>query len=137
SGQPFIGKAGHYLWGNLKRIGLDRDDFRIANVLSCRPPGNKLVGQGYELDAIDHCAPLLDATIKEYGDLSRASGRTPVILTLGRTPFKRIMDLNERVHAKLLKLDYYCYPFWSDRYSAWVIAAPHPSYLMRGNHHLL
>lgn len=43
AGIAFVGKSGYYLWNALRRVGLERDDFRIANVLSCRPPNNKLV----------------------------------------------------------------------------------------------
>jgi len=35
SGLPTVGRAGQYLWRELKRIDLERDDFRIHNVLSC------------------------------------------------------------------------------------------------------
>jgi uracil-DNA glycosylase family 4 len=129
SGQQFVGKAGHYLWGNLKRVGLERSDFRIANVISCRPPNNRLVRQPYEMAAIERCRPNLDAAIAEV--------RPKVILTLGQTAFKRVLGLSDYVHATLLKLDYWCYPFWSDTYSAWVIASPHPYDVMKGQHHLV
>jgi DNA polymerase len=40
-GVPFVGAAGQLLSKLLAGIGLDRDDVYIANVLKCRPPGNR------------------------------------------------------------------------------------------------
>jgi uracil-DNA glycosylase family 4 len=125
-GRPTVGKAGQYLWGQLQRVGLHREDFAIHNVLSCRPPNNALAGMHYEQEAIDKCRVHLDATI--------VAVKPKVILALGRIAFKRLLDLDEKRDASLLKTDYYCYPFWSEKYQAYVVAAMHPSYLMRGNH---
>lgn len=134
-GMPLVGKAGYYLFQNLARVGIDREGFRLHNVLSCRPPNNKLAKMAYEQEVIDTCAPLLDATILDMRRLCRQTGKTFTILTLGRIAFKRILGLKEK--DPLLKEDYLCYPFWQSQYGAWVIAADHPSYLMRGNNHLL
>ena len=40
-GEPFVGAAGHYLNELLGCAGLRREDVLIANVLKCRPPGNR------------------------------------------------------------------------------------------------
>jgi uracil-DNA glycosylase len=40
-GLPFVGRAGALLTDLLKGIGLEREDVFIANVLKCRPPGNR------------------------------------------------------------------------------------------------
>jgi len=40
-GLPFVGQAGKLLEKLLNGIGLQRDDVYIANVLKCRPPGNR------------------------------------------------------------------------------------------------
>ena len=40
-GLPFVGQAGKLLNQLLEEIGLQRDDVFIANVLKCRPPGNR------------------------------------------------------------------------------------------------
>lgn len=125
-GVPTVGKAGQYLWSQLKRVGLDRSMFAIHNVLSCRPPNNALAGMHYEQEAINHCAQHLDATI--------AAVKPKAILALGKTAFKRLLDLDDKRDASLLKTDYYCYSFWSEKYQAYVVPAMHPSYLMRGNH---
>lgn len=134
-GLPFVGKSGHYLFNNLARVGVERSTLTIANVLSCRPPDNKLVGEVYEAACINHCRPNLDSRIAAARDVAKANGKTFVIVTLGKTAFMRVLGLDRFKHKDLLKEDYYCYPFWSPEYNAWVIAAAHPSYLMRGKHH--
>jgi len=40
-GEPFVGRAGMLLNAMLKSIGLKRTDIYIANILKCRPPGNR------------------------------------------------------------------------------------------------
>lgn len=40
-GQPFVGRAGQLLTNMLQAVGLQRDQVYIANVLKCRPPGNR------------------------------------------------------------------------------------------------
>ena len=40
-GEPFVGRAGQLLTSMLKALGMAREDVYIANVLKCRPPGNR------------------------------------------------------------------------------------------------
>src|SRR5215210_4807268 len=40
-GLPFVGQAGRLLETLLGEIGMKRSDVFIANVLKCRPPGNR------------------------------------------------------------------------------------------------
>ena len=40
-GEPFVGRAGQLLTSMLRAIGLRREDVYIANILKCRPPGNR------------------------------------------------------------------------------------------------
>ena len=40
-GEPFVGRAGVLLNNMLKAVGLDRTAVYIANVVKCRPPGNR------------------------------------------------------------------------------------------------
>lgn len=134
AGRPTVGKAGQYLFQQLKRVGLERSMFSIHNVLSCQPPGNKLAGMPYETAAIQHCAPNLDQTIKEHVEHCKANSLHPTILSLGKTAFKRLMGVGDE--HPMVRADYNCYPHWLDNYGCWLFAADHPSYLMRGNHHL-
>lgn len=135
SGTPLVGAAGQYLWSQLKRVGITRDGFRIHNVLSCRPPDNKLAKMPYESLAINSCAPLLDQTIVAHREHTKAVGKHPVIVTLGKIAFKRVMGLQE--WSPMMKEDYIGYAHWNQVYQSWVFAADHPSYLMRGYHHLV
>ncbi|MDQ1487032.1 MAG: uracil-DNA glycosylase, partial [Actinomycetota bacterium] len=41
SGRPFVGRAGQLLDELLAEVGLPRSDVAVANVLKCRPPGNR------------------------------------------------------------------------------------------------
>jgi DNA polymerase len=40
-GEPFVGRAGQLLNSMLRALGFNREDVYIANVLKCRPPGNR------------------------------------------------------------------------------------------------
>ncbi len=55
NGVPFVGQAGKLLDGLLAGVGLERDDVYIANVLKCRPPGNR----DPQPDEIESCEPHL------------------------------------------------------------------------------
>ena len=55
NGVPFVGQAGKLLDGLLAGVGLARDDIYIANVLKCRPPGNR----DPQADEIESCEPHL------------------------------------------------------------------------------
>src|SRR5947209_20415258 len=54
-GKPFVGQAGKLLDTLLGEIGLDRSDTFIANVLKCRPPGNR----DPQPEEIAECEPYL------------------------------------------------------------------------------
>lgn len=54
-GEPFVGAAGKYLNELLAIAGLSRDEVYIANVLKCRPPGNR----NPQIEEIEACAPFL------------------------------------------------------------------------------
>ena len=135
-GRALIGKSGYALFQQLKRVDIDREDFTLHNVLSCRPPDNKLVKMPYEAEAIAHCTPNLDKAISDAKAIAKANGKTFVIVTLGAIAFRKVMNYDYKKNGELLKKDYYAYPFWSDVYNCWVLNAPHPAYLVRGNTHL-
>jgi uracil-DNA glycosylase family 4 len=54
-GEPFVGRAGKLLNDILAAIGFQREDVYIANVLKCRPPGNRDPAP----DEVMHCEPYL------------------------------------------------------------------------------
>lgn len=53
-GRPFVGKAGQLLDKMIASIGFSRDDVFIANILKCRPPGNRDPLPGEALACIDY-----------------------------------------------------------------------------------
>ena len=71
-GRPFVGAAGKFLEELLANIGTTREQVYIANVIKCRPPGNR-DPQPEELTA---CKPYLDRQIEII--------QPKVIVTLGR-----------------------------------------------------
>jgi uracil-DNA glycosylase len=54
-GIPFVGRAGQLLTKIIEAIGLRRDEVYIANVIKCRPPGNR----NPEPDEVATCEPFL------------------------------------------------------------------------------
>jgi uracil-DNA glycosylase family 4 len=54
-GIPFVGRAGQLLTKIIEAIDLKREDVYIANVIKCRPPGNR----NPEQDEVDTCEPFL------------------------------------------------------------------------------
>ena len=77
-GLPFVGRAGALLNELLEGIGLTREDVFIANVLKCRPPGNR-DPQPFEIES---CHPYLERQIELI--------RPAVIGTLGNFATKLI-----------------------------------------------
>src|SRR5205814_10663768 len=71
-GEPFVGAAGQLLTQMLGGIGLRREDVYIANVLRCRPPGNR----DPLPDEIESCTPWLIETISIVQPV--------VVVTLGK-----------------------------------------------------
>ena len=54
-GIPFVGRAGQLLTKIIEAIDLKREDVYIANVIKCRPPGNR----NPEPDEVETCEPFL------------------------------------------------------------------------------
>jgi uracil-DNA glycosylase len=79
-GEPFVGAAGQLLTKMLGEIGLARSDVYIANVVKCRPPGNR----DPLPDEIDSCKPYLDGQIRTIDPR--------VIVTLGNFATRFILD---------------------------------------------
>lgn len=59
-GEPFVGRAGQRLNQWIEALGLRREDVYIANVLKCRPPGNR----DPRPEEVDKCSPFLQAQIR-------------------------------------------------------------------------
>ncbi len=79
-GIPFVGRAGKFLDELLGRIGIDRKDVFITNIIKCRPPGNRDPTE----DEINACHSYLDEQIYFL--------KPKIICTLGRFSMNYILD---------------------------------------------
>jgi DNA polymerase len=79
-GEPFVGAAGQLLTRMLEGIGLRREDVYIANVLMCRPPGNR----DPLPDEIEACTPWLLEKIELIDPR--------IIVTLGNFATRFVLD---------------------------------------------
>lgn len=79
-GVPFVGRSGQLLTQLIEGIGLSRAQVYIANVVKCRPPGNR----NPKPAEIDTCRPYLEA---QLGFIS-----PQVIVTLGNFATKLFLD---------------------------------------------
>lgn len=87
-GLPFVGRAGGLLTELLDEIGLAREHVFVANVLKCRPPGNR-DPQPLEIDA---CRPYLEQQIGliEPRVIATLGNFATRLLTGSRTPISRV-----------------------------------------------
>jgi len=79
-GLPFVGPAGEKLTQIIKAIGLERDAVYIANVVKCRPPGNR----DPEPEEVAACRGYLEGQIDQVGPR--------VIVALGRVAAQMLLD---------------------------------------------
>ena len=110
-GVPFVGKAGQLLTKMIGAMGFGRDDVYIANVIKCRPPGNR----NPEPDEIASCQPFLFQQI--------AAIQPKVIVALGAFAAKTLLQSE----APISRLRGRHYPFRG----ATLIPTFHPSFLLR------
>ena len=110
-GIPFVGRAGLLLDDMLKIIGLDRTKVYIANIVKCRPPGNR-DPMGDEQDA---CIGWLRRQVELV--------KPAIIVCLGRIAAMRIIREDFKItreHGILFERNAYR-----------LMATYHPSYLLR------
>lgn len=81
-GLPFVGRAGQLLNNMIAAMGLSREDVYIANIVKCRPPGNRTP----ERDECETCLPFLMRQI--------AAIRPKAIVALGATAAKNLLAMN-------------------------------------------
>src|SRR5438874_8077504 len=111
-GIPFVGRAGRLLTGLIADIGLHRDEVYIANVVKCRPPGNR----DPLPDEIATCRPFLEAQIEAIAP--------DVIVTLGNFASKLLLDTTEGI----TRLRGHVYPFATGV----LVPTYHPAAILRG-----
>jgi uracil-DNA glycosylase family 4 len=127
-GEPFVGAAGGVLSRLCVRAGIDRQHARIANVVSCRPPENLLVGTGYEHAAIDRCRQYLQPILDSVP-------RDGVVVPLGATALRSVLDLHGAHGIDVKDFHGTVSRSRDDRY--WIVPSFHPSHLQRGAMNLL
>jgi uracil-DNA glycosylase family 4 len=110
-GRPFVGPAGMMLDKMLRSIGLSRSDVFIANILKCRPPGNRVPADS-EAKA---CLPFLRRQVKLL--------EPRVIVCLGATAAKYVIDPEARVTRDRGR--------WVERNGFSMLATYHPAALLR------
>jgi uracil-DNA glycosylase len=79
-GEPFVGRAGQLLDKILAAINLTRPEIYIANILKCRPPGNR----DPQPDEMEHCFPYLKEQI--------ALVRPKILCSLGRISAQALLQ---------------------------------------------
>lgn len=121
-GKPFVGKAGLLLNKILKSINFQREDVFIANILKCRPPGNR----DPLAEEVIQCEPYLHQQIKLIQPklilaLGRISGQTLLNTQSSLTNLRgRLYDYQGipmivTYHpAALLRNPQWKYPTWDD-----------------------
>jgi DNA polymerase len=114
-GEPFVGRAGKLLTQLIEGIALTRDDVYIANVVKCRPPGNR----DPQPDEIDACAPWLDRQIELI--------RPRVIVTLGNFATKLLLSTKDGI-TKLRGKEF---AFTRAGHDATLIPTYHPAAVLR------
>lgn len=110
-GEPFVGRAGQLLNNMISAMGLRREDVYIANMVKCRPPGNRTP----ERDECDTCSPFLMRQIEVI--------KPKVIVALGAVAAKNLLAVNDSM-ANLRGR-------WYDFRGARLAVTYHPAYLLR------
>jgi uracil-DNA glycosylase family 4 len=110
-GEPFVGRAGQLLNNMIKAMGLRREDVYIANIIKCRPPGNRTP----ERDECETCSPFLMRQI--------ATIKPKVLVALGAVAAKTLLAVN----APMSELRGHWYDFRGTK----LAVTYHPAFLLR------
>ena len=110
-GEPFVGRAGQLLTKIIEAIGLRRQDVYIANLIKCRPPGNR----NPEPDEAKQCEPFLLRQIDTI--------KPRVIVALGKFAVQSLLRTTDPI-TRLRGREY--------KYrGAILMPTYHPAYLLR------
>jgi uracil-DNA glycosylase len=110
-GEPFVGAAGKRLDRWIARIGLRREDVYIANIVKCRPPGNRAPTP----DEAKACLPYLSRQIRAI--------RPEIVCTLGATALNFLLGVEEKITRERGK--------WRERDGVPVLPTYHPAFILR------
>lgn len=113
-GEPFVGRAGRLLDEMLRAIGRSRrDNTFIANVVKCRPPGNREPAE----DEAESCRPYLEQQLRLV--------RPKLIVALGRVAAQRLLATDTPIG----KMRGQSYSWGPD--ATPLMVTYHPAYLLR------
>ncbi len=112
-GEPFVGRAGQLLNAMLLAIGLRREQVYIANILKCRPPGNR----DPQAEEALRCRPYLQRQLELLAPKA--------ILAVGRISAQNLLQSNQTIG----RLRGRVHRFGSDGIP--LVATYHPAYLLR------
>jgi uracil-DNA glycosylase len=110
-GEPFVGRAGQLLNNMIKAMGLRREDVYIANIIKCRPPGNRTP----ERDECETCSPFLMRQI--------AAIKPKAIVALGAVAAKTLLAINAPMSEFRGR--------WFDFRGTKLAVTYHPAFLLR------
>jgi DNA polymerase len=110
-GEPFVGRAGQLLTKIIEAIGLTRDQVYIANVIKCRPPGNR----NPEPDEVDTCEPFLFRQVDAI--------KPKVVIALGKFAAQSLLKTTDPITRLRGRVFNYR--------GASLIPTFHPAYLLR------
>ena len=110
-GEPFVGAAGKLLDDMLSIIDLSRENAYIANIVKCRPPGNRDPLEEEQAACVDY--------LRQQVFLIRPK----IIVCLGRISATRLIRPDFRITRE--------HGTWLERNGVWMTAMYHPSALLR------
>jgi len=120
-GRPFVGRAGVLLDKIINACGLNRRDVYIANILKCRPPGNR----DPHPDEISKCLPYLEEQIKTI--------QPAVIVALGAHAARTLLKTDAPI-GKMRGLFHDYTPSGAEQ-PIRLMPTYHPAYLLRNYSH--
>jgi DNA polymerase len=108
-GIPFVGRAGQLLTKIIEAIGLTRDDVYIANVIKCRPPGNRNPDpdevetcEGFLFQQIDTIKPKVIVALGTFAAKALLKTQDPISRLRGRVYEYRGVRLVPTFHPAFL-----------------------------------
>jgi uracil-DNA glycosylase family 4 len=110
-GEPFVGRSGQLLTNMIKAMGLSREQVYIANIIKCRPPGNRAP----ERDECATCSPFLMRQIEAI--------KPKAIVALGAVAAKTLLTIS----APMTELR----GRWFDFRGTKLAVTYHPAFLLR------
>lgn len=109
-GKPFVGRAGQLLTVILTKLGIDRNNIYITNVIKCRPPRNRNPKE----NEIRACSQILDMELKFIAP--------KVIITLGAVPLDYFSPGSRVMRSR---------GNWIYANNCWIMPTYHPAFILR------